>query len=237
MLYQMSFSRKGGIIVIPKSKLLQALRDLATKRGSLPSSSYCKEYGEYDAETYKRRFGSWNNALQICFGEIIKLAADQKLEHKCEHCGTMTKNPKFCSKSCSASKNNSDFPKRTRRCFCDDCGKYMRSRKFNQSKCKKCKDREFLERFGEKKISDFSSTYARHRYQNVRLHAHRVAKLHGLERRCKICGYDKHVHLSHKKPIASFSKNTRLFVVNNIKNLGYLCPNHHWELDAGLLKF
>lgn len=221
--------------MIPKPKLLQALRDLSAKRGSLPSSSYCREHGEYDPVTYTRRFGSWNNALQICFGEIIKPAAPPKLEHECEHCGTMTKNPKFCSKSCSASKNNADFPKRTRRCFCDDCGKYMRSRRFSQSKCKKCKNKELLEQFGEKKISDFSSTYARHRYQNIRLHAHRVAKLHGLEKKCKVCDYDKHVQLCHSKPIASFPKNTKLSTVNSIDKLVYLCPNHHWELDAGIL--
>lgn len=102
--------------------------------------------------------------------------------------------------------------------------------------CSQCFSKKKTEQFGEKKISDFSSTYARHRYQAVRHHAHRVAKFYGLEKKCQICDYDKHVHLSHKKPIASFSKNTRLSVVNNIKNLGYLCPNHHWELDEDLLK-
>ena len=44
---------------------------------------------------------------------------------------------------------------------------------------------------------------------------------------CKICGYDKHVHVCHIKPIASFSQETKISTVNDISNLVILCPNCH----------
>ena len=40
----------------------------------------------------------------------------------CLSCGNETKNPKFCSKSCSASYNNKKFPKRKPEHKCIDCG-------------------------------------------------------------------------------------------------------------------
>ena len=40
-------------------------------------------------------------------------------------------------------------------------------------------------------IKEFSSTYARHKYQGIRHHAHRVAKSHNLKPdKCPYCNYE-----------------------------------------------
>ena len=53
--------------------------------------------------------------------------------------------------------------------------------------------------------------------------------------KCAICGYDKHIEVCHIKAISSYNNDTLVSEINDIKNLIGLCPNHHWELDNGLL--
>jgi predicted HNH restriction endonuclease len=43
------------------------------------------------------------------------------------------------------------------------------------------------------------------------------------------------VECCHIKGIGTFSKETLIGEINNIKNLVFLCPNCHWEFDKGLL--
>lgn len=57
-----------------------------------------------------------------------------------------------------------------------------------------------------------------------------------LEKKCIICGYSVHVEVHHKKPCSEFSDDTLVSIVNDFSNLVYLCPNHHYEADKGLLK-
>lgn len=83
----------------------------------------------------------------------------------------------------------------------------------------------------EYSIDSFKSTNSRHRYQNVRNHAHRVVDLLDRKRECSVCGYSKYVELCHIKGISTYDSSTKLSIVNHPDNLIYLCPNHHWELD------
>ena len=80
------------------------------------------------------------------------------------------------------------------------------------------------------------STYARHKYQGIRNHAHKIAKYYNLKKECPYCDYKNHFQLCHIKDIKDFPKDTKLNIVNDPKNLVYLCPNHHWDLDHNLLK-
>lgn len=48
---------------------------------------------------------------------------------------------------------------------------------------------------------------------------------------CNVCGYDKHVEVAHIRSISSFDDNILVKHVNDVSNMVYLCPNHHWELD------
>lgn len=56
------------------------------------------------------------------------------------------------------------------------------------------------------------------------------------DKKCAICGYDKHVEIAHIKPVSEFDDNTLISEINSIDNLIALCPNHHWEFDHGILK-
>ena len=75
-----------------------------------------------------------------------------------------------------------------------------------------------------------------HRYQPIRNDAIKLMKFANIIKQCKVCSYSAHVEVCHIKGISEFPKETLLSEVNNLDNLIYLCPNHHWELDNGLLK-
>ena len=52
---------------------------------------------------------------------------------------------------------------------------------------------------------------------------------------CAVCGYTAFVEACHIMPVAGFDLNTKIYSINAPSNLVGLCPNHHWELDHGLL--
>jgi len=217
--------------MIDTTQIIKDLIKVKNKIQKIPSMNDYNKYGSYDKYTVSRRFGSWNNALQNCFGEIIKIKAPNRPIINCLTCGKKTKNPKYCSRSCSAITNNSLFPKHPRR-KCLRCQIPTRS---TTHYCRKCLVLNKIEKFGEKTIQEFTSKYARHKYQPIRNHAHKVAKFHNIKKECPYCDYKNHVQLCHIKDIGKFNKDTKLNVVNDLSNLIYLCPNHHWDLDHGYL--
>jgi predicted restriction endonuclease len=70
----------------------------------------------------------------------------------------------------------------------------------------------------------------------VRSHARKVFAESGKPKKCAVCGYDKHVEICHVREIATFPPETPVREINDLTNLVALCPNHHWELDHGLLR-
>ena len=219
--------------MITNKKMIKDLNDVKNKINKIPSKIDYREYGSFHPETISKRYGSWNNALRECFGEIVREKPSLRPIIKCPVCGKDTKNPKYCSSSCAAKINNSLFPKHPKR-KCLRCGQPSRSKTHY---CQKCLYINRVEKYGEEHIiSDFTSSYARHKYQQIRNHAHNVAKIHKLKPyKCPYCDYSNQLELCHIKDIKDFSKNTKLKIVNDIKNLIYLCPNHHWDLDHGFL--
>jgi len=71
------------------------------------------------------------------------------------------------------------------------------------------------------------------KYRNIRHHAKTV--LEGESRICAATGYDLHVEVCHIIPIHAFRDETPLNVVNDKRNLVFLSPTPHWELDHGFL--
>lgn len=69
----------------------------------------------------------------------------------------------------------------------------------------------------------------------IRKHANQVFLLSNRAKRCEVCGYSNHFEICHIKPVASFEDQATLAEINADTNLVALCPNHHWELDNGLL--
>lgn len=145
----------------------------------------------------------------------------------CVKCGKQTTNPKFCSRSCSASYNNSVSPKRkAKQHGCKACGKIIPG---NRLYC--------LDHSPNNRDYTKEEMRTRQKYQlnsGIRIRARSVTKRY--KQVCYICGYDKHVEVCHISPISSFPDSTLLSEINSPSNLVLLCPNCHWELDNNLLR-
>lgn len=216
------------------------LKNVSTIIGKIPSSKDYAKHGKYHRSTIERKCGSWNEGLLKAFGIVNQVRGPSKPTILCKNCDKPTRNKRFCSHSCAASATNVGVCRYSRKNIkiCS-CGKQV-NRLAKGDKCRDCRDKQRVEEFGKKLLSECTSTYARHRYQSVRHHAHRVARINGMEKKCTaltcdgtICGYIKHVELCHRKSIANFLPNSTLSEINDLANIIYLCPTHHWELDNG----
>ena len=81
----------------------------------------------------------------------------------------------------------------------------------------------------------YPATGTRSKYYNIRVNARKVLKNTNLVKECYICKYNHYVEAAHLKGIAKFDDTAKISEVNDLKNLIYLCPNHHWELDNGII--
>lgn len=149
----------------------------------------------------------------------------------CINCNKPTNNPKFCSKSCSATFNNKKTPKRkkTKKYFCKVCGVEIPYR------------RTTCDEHNKNIINWDDVTYkeiiGKRIYQkNSRIRALARKKLQeNKAEKCIRCGYEKHVETCHIKPISSFSFDAKISEINSLDNLIALCPNCYWEFDNGLI--
>ena len=159
------------------------------------------------------------------------------------YCNTLLTNlaRKFCNCKCAALFNS---PKRAPTRICHECKAEFKRTLTNKTRfCSRCvvecldSDRRArnltLRYYADKCKRENVSTHQK--WSPVRYYARRWND--HLPRKCIICAYDKHVEFAHIKGIASFDLDTRLSVVNAESNIAILCPNHHWELDNGLLQW
>lgn len=84
-------------------------------------------------------------------------------------------------------------------------------------------------------LSDIRSSTLR--TATIRKHAVTTIEENGVAYECAHCGYTIHNEICHIKSVSSFDNSSTLAEINDIKNLVYLCPTHHWEFDNGYLKF
>jgi hypothetical protein len=152
----------------------------------------------------------------------------------CKNClnefETKDKRRVFCSRSCSATLNNTLHPKNPKRGKCKDCSTPILS---GSVRCKEChiiwKGSTLFEdkTLDEMKIIGITPSNI---YAAVRYRARATAKKMGWKQ-CAHCGYDKHIEIAHKKAISDFEGNTLVSIINSKENLLPLCPNCHWEFD------
>jgi len=151
------------------------------------------------------------------------------------------KKRQFCNRSCSATFNN----KGTKRgpkpvdpismCACGNEFTIHRlksgalSKTFLCPDCRPAKTKDVDNRtkqyyydkgLSSRQVSDRIRTIARRRFK-------------GYE--CEVCDYDLFVDGCHIIPVADFANDIPLKVINSRKNIRFLCPNHHRELDSGFL--
>ena len=149
----------------------------------------------------------------------------------------MTKNKRFCSRSCSAQVTNREVIKRSHSRICKRCGN--RARSYKSDLCEE-HFQDYLNRFKtDKTIGEYRNALSVKGKHGSWLHSHvrnfaRSWNKHLLELPCARCGYSLHVELAHIIPVASFEDLALLSEVNSEKNIVQLCRNCHWEFDNGL---
>ena len=148
----------------------------------------------------------------------------------CLQCGKNTNNPKFCSRSCAASKNNK-VPKRQLQNLCKKCEKpCLSSRTYCSKQCTySYRDWDSMTLHEVRGIANYQKN------SRVRDLARSIYRKSGKPKHCFVCGYSKHYEVCHIHGISTYELSTPLSVINSIENLIALCPNHHWELDNHLL--
>lgn len=149
------------------------------------------------------------------------------MSRTCLNCGKETNNPKFCSRSCSTIISNKNIPKRSVEGKCESCKCPIRS---SRKYCKSC----FHEVRDAKDITLQEAIYEKHHRSSafalVRARARSSKK--ALEIKCcEKCGWQHHVEVCHKRPIADYPLTSLLSEINAEDNLLILCPNCHWLYD------
>lgn len=150
---------------------------------------------------------------------------------KCIFCKIDTTNPKFCSRSCAVSYNNSKNPKRQKKIrHCTKCGKDTNSSwQKVRLLCNNCIPKM------PKTKADFINKRAYQIHSQIREKARKLYIASDKPQHCVLCGYDKHFHVCHIKAIKDFDNTATVTEINDLTNLVALCPNHHWEFDNNLL--
>lgn len=159
---------------------------------------------------------------------------------KCQQCDLDTNNPKFCSKSCSATYNNVRYPKRHMQGICKRCSISCTS---ERTYCKECwheVERErSTARWEEVTLRDMrgvGNANAGSKYPYIRALARKKYIQSGLPQWCVYCGYSTHFDVAHIKDVKSFDLEATVSEINDLSNLVALCKNHHWEFDHGALE-
>ena len=150
----------------------------------------------------------------------------------CDHCGSITPNPRFCSKRCAATVTNKERVKKKIRC--KSCRSDLPREKYSvrRTTCDAC----IAARNVDWSAVTYGEMKARRKHQqnsHIRELARTAYRQSGKKLKCKACGYDKHVVIHHKKSISSHSDDTSIAEINKLTNLMCLCPNHHWEIHNG----
>ncbi len=137
----------------------------------------------------------------------------------------------FCNRSCAAKYNMGlaasprHLPKIR---ICPICGKnYTRPQSGSFNRYSTC--------LGVALTSLPTKTKSECRLQVIRAHARGIIRRLG-KKSCQVCGYTHRVDCCHIKPIKKFLPTALVSEINAIGNLSALCPNHHIELDLGILK-
>lgn len=137
----------------------------------------------------------------------------------------------FCSRSCANSYNNSKVPKRKCKVYrCKVCGIRVSQRRLY------CDDHSpNIVDWSKVTLESMQILRAYQKNSRIRELARKKYIRLGKPQCCAICGYTKTFQVCHIKAISSFSQGSTIAEINHEKNLIALCPNHHWELDHGLL--
>ncbi len=178
------------------------------------------------------KLSRYNTKNHFCCVECHKNFRHRNIPiQSCLVCGKQTNNPKYCSKSCSATDTNHKFPKRVRlKSYCIHCGVPVT---YRRTTCDSCNPS--IIDWSTVTLRDLKSRYPYQKHTRIRSLARSYYKNSDKPKKCCNCGYDKHYEVCHIKPINSYNSTATVAEINSLHNLIGLCPNCHWEFDNGLL--
>lgn len=133
---------------------------------------------------------------------------------------------KFCNSSCAASFNNGAAPKRKRQTrACSKCGAMFIAERADSKRCSACYVKPSKPILSLKKSQVTRKAIAKLARKVVR----------DRPNVCQVCGYDRFIEVCHIRPVSTFTPHSGVQTINSAANLIKLCPNHHKELDSGIM--
>lgn len=152
-----------------------------------------------------------------------KVAQKKPTEIKRNKSGKM-----YCSRSCSATVNNRQHPKRKMEGLCK-CGKPTNK---YLTYCSSCFTVCLID---EKTYGELKGETKYQKNSRIRAHARKKYLRSTLPKCCILCNYETHINICHIKDISSFPDSSLIKEINDLNNLIALCKNHHWEFDNDLM--
>ncbi len=144
------------------------------------------------------------------------------------------KKKKFCSHSCAASFNNKGICRNPKKLNICECG----SAKSKNSKiCRQCYKNILLNKTLGEIIN--GKKYSTVLLASIRGMARTLLEESNIEKKCILCThneFNKVLETCHIKGIMSYSLESKIKEINDIKNLTWLCPSHHAMYDKGFIK-
>ena len=239
--------------------LLELIKNKKTRDKVVLQCNYCKADCNKAVKIVKENIKKYR---YIFYCDVVCAGKDQgaeKLSKRvtnlvCKYCNTpikprsksnITENT-FCNHSCAAKYSNlvRSKPKNILSCLhCSkETGKIIRK---HVLLCSLCSAKYSLFLFGERTLQDLSNFYRKDDKRagsvshtiatRVRVHARGLEKFRVRDKVCKICGYSTYIEVCHIKPLKDFDMTATLNEINSENNTVCLCPNHHKELDLGLI--
>lgn len=153
---------------------------------------------------------------------------------ECQSCGALTKNPKFCSRSCSARETNK-VPKRKRTTSLYSCAKCEDPIPHTRKYCPKPECRPNYVDWTGVTLGEIRRNRKYQLHSRLRQLSRRNYLRSGGPQKCTICDYSKYFEVCHILDMWAMPDQTTAAEACSLENLIALCPNHHWEYDHGLL--
>jgi hypothetical protein len=195
-----------------------------------------KEHNDTERKEAIERYYLRPNVCLHC-GKVIPVGPKQRVHE--------VRAKKFCNSSCFGYYTNKAVVRkhksRKKIRHCRACSAEITRGKGKGHYCQECL--AIIKRKNRPPIEDrtkgelFSS---RKNWQSARgaivKHANMVYERSNRPQCCCICGYEKHFQVAHRKAVSDFPNEATIGEINDIDNLGPLCPNHHWEQENGFIE-
>jgi hypothetical protein len=127
--------------MITKEEVIQDLIRTKNNLNKIPTKNEYDIQGQYSSATVKRLFASWSNAILEIFDYDVSI--HPVIEKNCLQCSGLTRNPKFCSTTCSNKYNNSlingrKTGRKTTFVECSICQEPSIPKSARRQRCEKC---------------------------------------------------------------------------------------------------